>query len=245
MAVTLSATNFIRSFGTASAPTVVLPTDVPANATIFVGIMHRAQTATLTSIADPVNGTWAGGDVRDTQTSNNASTSFINYRTWCAAKLASSALTGSGNRTLTVTFSSSVSYHIVAGWLSSDAGAMTYIGTAGPNVITSNTTAWATNSVAVTGTGAVVAFHGAQNGQSANPTMGGSAIRLREYDSNGDVPSEGRSFAYGLTFSGSSNQSISATLADSASGNFHLLAFGEPGGSGGIPRAAMYYNRRD
>jgi hypothetical protein len=43
---------------------VVLASDVPAGATIVVGIFNRTnETATLDSVSDPVNGTWTLGTV--------------------------------------------------------------------------------------------------------------------------------------------------------------------------------------
>lgn len=235
MTVTVSSSNFIRYIAGASSTThnIVLPSDVPAGASIVVGILDRAdETTTLTSVADPVNGTWDGATLRQGPTDFAGGTS----RTWLVVLTNSAALTGSSNRTLTVTVSSSLTLHAAAGWVSSDAGALTYDAVATIKNDAANDTNHDSNTVAATGAGVAIGFHAINNAQTSGPTVDGAG----ESNLTTGTETGRRTYMYGETFAGAGNYGFEITYATSCAGMFFVVALKEPVGAANAPRASFY-----
>jgi plastocyanin len=205
---------------------VVLASDVPAGATIVVGIFNRTnETATLDSVSDPVNGTWTLGTVLRQGPSDNAASTG---RTWYVALTNSAALTGAANRTITVTTSAGVSTQLVALWASSDAGAMTFQAMATLVNPGSNTTDWTSatngNTVAGSGAGCIVGFSGWANGQTIpNPSGGGETQQTTVSDAGSY-----RANLWTETYASSGTYGFEVTAPSTTTGLFHVGGFLEP-----------------
>jgi hypothetical protein len=217
---------------TASASkTVVLASDVPAGATIVVGIYNRTdETTTLSSVADPVNGTWTLGTVLRQGPSDNAASTA---RSWYVALTNSQALSGAGNRTITVTTSVGISTQLVAVWASSDLGALTFQTMATLFNPGANTTDWTSttngNTVAASGAGCIIAYVGWANSQTIpNPSGGGETLQTTVSDAGSY-----RSNIYTETYASAGTYGIEVTTPSTTSGLFHVGAFLEPAASGG------------
>lgn len=204
-----------------SAPTIVLGSDVPANAIIVVGVHNRTdETTTLDSISDPVNGTWTS-PILQGPTDSAGST----FRTWIAARTSSAALTGAGNRTLTINLSATISTQIVAGWISSDLGAMTFDQVATAFSGASNDTNLDSNTIATPASraGVIIGFAGMNNAQSAGPTMDGAGeTNLVAADGSS------RAFAFSEIFATNGTYGFETTLGTAATANLHVASFLEP-----------------
>src|SRR3990172_5015345 len=119
MTMTFSSSNVIDGTTVGTTATLVLPTDVPAGATIVVGIANRTdETTAISSVADPVNGTWPATPQGPIDMAGSEVT-----RVWLYYFVNSAALSGAANRTITITFGASITHASVAGWASDDAGA--------------------------------------------------------------------------------------------------------------------------
>jgi hypothetical protein len=236
MAVTITPSDFIRYYANASSQAIVLPTDVPAGAAICVGILDRADSRTVSSISDPVNGTWAS-------TERSAMTSGGGVRSTVHVLTNSAALTGSSNRTITVTMSAGGSYHMMAGWVNSSLGALTFDAAATVTNNTTNTTSWSSGTATSTGDGVLFGFVGMNNGCNSTPTLNSGETLLFNFNTNNvgtnEAPGSGRSQSFAKTYAGSGSQSMSVTLADANAGQMHLVALKEPGN---LPSATTRYN---
>lgn len=227
MTVTASNANFIRaidtSVGGAAGPmTVVIPTDVPAGATIIVGILNRTdETTTVTTLSDPVNGSLAAG-LRQGPTNTGNGT----LRTWIYAFTNSAALSGAGNRTLTIDFSATISAQVVAGWLSSDQGAMTY-DAAATVFDPASTTNWDSNNVAASAEGVAVGFMAVENGQAGGITVDGAGeTHLTTVSDAGSF----RTNLFSEVVPSAGNHGFEITVVNTTIGLFHVISLIEPGG---------------
>lgn len=161
-AMTCAASNFsavsIDTSTASASKTVVIPVDVPSGAVLIAGILNRTdESTTLSSVSDPVNGAW-GAAVGPVDSAGST------FRTWMAYKVNSAALSGAGNRTVTVTTSAGVSTQLVAGWCSDGAGANTFdTSSAALHNDAANDTNHVTGTLAVAGAGGIVGCAGANN----------------------------------------------------------------------------------
>jgi hypothetical protein len=238
MAVTITPSDFIRYYANATSQAIVLPADVPAGAAICVGILDRADSRTVSSISDPVNGTWSS-------TERSAMTSGGGVRSTVHVLTNSAALTGSSNRTITVTLSATGSFNMMAGWVNSSLGALTFDAAATITNNTTNTTAWSSGTATSTGAGVLFGFMGINNGCNSTPTLNSGETLLFNFNTGNsgtpDAPAAGRSQSFAKTYASAGSQSMSITLADANAGQMHLVALKEPGGSSIATRAAAYY----
>jgi hypothetical protein len=208
---------------------VVLASDVPAGATIVVGVYNRTnETATLDSVSDPVNGTWTLGTVLRQGPSDNAGSTA---RSWYVALTNSAALSGAGNRTITVTTSAGVSTQLVAVWASSDLGALTFQTMATLFNPASNTTDWTSttngNTVSATGAGCIIAYVGWANAQTIpNPAGAGETLQTTVSDAGSY-----RANIYTETYASAGTYGFEVTAPSTTTGLFHVGAFLEPAGS--------------
>lgn len=238
MAVTLSASNF-SAIGIGVGATTVqvqIPTDVPSGAAIVLVIHNRTdETTTLSSVADPVNGTWDGSTVRQGPSDNTGGT----IRSWIVALLNSAALSGAGNRLITITFSGAINSQSCGGWVSSDQGALEFDAVATFAEGTVSSTAWATGTVTTSGAGVTFGLAATNNSQAGDPTVGGGDTLLTANSAGQRVFIVGRTHASG-------NQSYSATLASTSLWNAHALALKEPVASATLTpaQAALTLNGR-
>jgi len=228
MSATGSDANFVRDVGAANAtPTALIPTTIPAGATLTLFAINTSdETTTLNSVTDPVNGSWTIVD-----TTNSAGSTF---RTYTAYKLNAGAASSSGDRTVTLTFSAAINSQFKVGWVSSDLGAMTYGGSATVLSTASNNTNLDSNTVALSGAGCLVGGFGTNNAQTSTPTMDGAGESVLTPNS---MPGSGtRSYMVFQAVASAGTHGFEVTLAVSATCNFHVMSFLEPGGSTGRGR---------
>lgn len=146
-----------------SSKTVVIPTDVPSGATVYFGIMNRTdESTTLSSVSDPVNGTWGGTTVGPIDSSGGT------FRTWFRILVNSAALTGSSNRTLTATTSAGVSTQLIAGWCSDSNGAQTFDTSGAIHNDALNEVTHTTSTLTTAGAGMVIAVITSNNAFTSN-----------------------------------------------------------------------------
>lgn len=161
-AMTCSAANFsavsIDTSTASASKTVVIPVDVPAGALLIAGILNRTdESTTLSSVTDPVNGAWTGSV-------GPVDSAGATFRAWMGYKTNSAALSGAGNRTVTVTTSAGVSTQLVAGWCSDSGGALTFdTSSAALHNDAANDTNHDTGTLAAAGAGGIVGCAGANN----------------------------------------------------------------------------------
>lgn len=228
MSVTLSASNFngVLVNGTSS-PTVTIPTDVPSGATLILCMVWRTSEAdVVTEVSDPVNGSWT-----QRQTADDAGGTA--QRSYYYTFMNSAALTGAGNRLVTISSSTSGNWALTVGWISSSLGAMTFDGMATVVQYSTNATAWASNTFAAAGAGAIVGGMGCVNTQgTTHPTADGAGESIL-----GPNPSVSglRAFCHGESYGASGSYGLTSTVGSSR-GNWHVGAFLEPAtGGGGSP----------
>lgn len=208
---------------TASATkTVVLASDVPAGASIIVGLLNRTDlTTTLSSVSDPVNGAWPSAGLIQGPVDGGP-------RGWLMALNNSAALSGAGNRTVSVTTSAGISTQLVALWASSDLGALTTqdIATAFTSAV--NVTSYPSGSVDLTNSGAVVGFLYCSNSQgSTAPTVDtGEVLRTTVADAGAF-----RSNLITEDVASAGSYSLLATFGTTTAGCFLAFALQEAGGS--------------
>lgn len=208
--------------------TITLASNVPSGASVIIGILNRTNsTATLDSVSDPVNGTWSLGTVvRSGPTAVNTNNS------WFVVLTNSAALTGTTNRTITITTSVGISSQIVGIWASSDLGALTYEEAATAVTSTTNTTNWDTNTIAVDGAGVIVGFLAIGNSQSSTaPTMDGAGETLQT------TAVDSGSFRTNLitqTVASAATHGLETTVSSTTAGAYHLISLLEPAASGGL-----------
>jgi hypothetical protein len=225
MTVTVSSSNFTKVTGNpVTSLNLVLPSDVPSGATIVLIVVQRAaETAALSSVADPVNGTWDVATVRQGPVDSAGATA----RTWYVALTNSAALTGAGNRTITATIDTSSNMSVAGGWISSDLGALTFDAMATVANNASGSTDQDSNTAAATGAGAIIGAMWVNNAQTANPTMDGAGeSNLITYNAG----SESRTLMCGETYASAGNYGFETTISVLSAANFHVGAFKEPGG---------------
>lgn len=209
------------------AKTVVLASDVAAGATIILGILNRTdETTTLTSVADPVNGTWDGSTLRQGPTDNSGST----FRTWYVALTNSLALTGASNRTITVTLSAGVSVQFVAQWSSSSLGVLTFQAMATVLNQGTNTTTHTSNTIAASGAGSLVGFLALNAAQASAPT--GDASPLETNQTTGSDAGSWRTNLFTEDFASASTYGLIATVPTTSTSQYHVGAFLEPAAGG-------------
>lgn len=220
-----SSTGATVSIDTSTATTTktcVIPSDVPQGATIFIGVMNRTnEIATLDSISDPVNGSWnLTGAV-----SGPADSAGSTQRSWLAWRHNSAALSGAGNRTLTITTSAGISSQLVGGWVDLD-GSTSALTTdefdPTPHDYGSNTLDFDSDAVTCDAAGCIVGFAVTNNAQSTawSEDSGGSTISA-----------QAAGVRAGLFFKSTTAgaQSFTTTPAATTHGQFHIVAFLEPG----------------
>ena len=234
MAVTLSASNFIRGYtATAASRVLELPTDVPAGAVIVVGVHFRnSNVITADSISDPVNGTWSSPFVQGPFDNTEGDTDI---RTYVGLLENSAALTGSSNRTITITFSASVNQISFVGWISAD-GALEFDAAATAKEYTSLVTSLTTNNVTATGAGVLIGFAAFENNESANPTYSTGDSSLASYQADGGYD---RCIPFGRTIGAAGTYNTAFTVPDSNYGNLHLIAIKEASGSASAPKRSL------
>lgn len=219
MTASASSSNFTRATFTADAtPDLQLPTSAPAGATIVVGILNRTDTTTdLTGVADATNGAY-------TLASDYLSTdSALYYFNNSAA----------GQHTITVTFAGAVNSQVCVGWISSDAGALTFDAAATVRAAGSNETDVNSNTVATTGAGCIVGFAASNNAQTdPEPTADGAG------ESELLAGLSGLRIAAFFEATASAGTYGFETTWDSATTRFHVAAFKEP--SAGQPTGSRY-----
>lgn len=99
------------SFGPATSGAITLPTNVPAGATLVLGVRQFTDLTTdITSVTDTVTGTWGAGSGSSGPTDDPGGT----QRSWAYALTGHAG--GSGVQ-ITVNFSASISGRLIAGWL--------------------------------------------------------------------------------------------------------------------------------
>lgn len=219
--MTVTASGAVRSIGTAAASVnAVLGSDVPAGATIIVGILNRSdESATITDIDDPVNGDYT---LIQGPTDSSSST----FRTWLYRFSNSAALSGAGNRTITVDFSGSINSQVVACYLTSDQGVLTYDAVATALNTALSQTNVDSNTVSAAGAGCIIGFLALQNSQAdPEPTADGSGeSRINAGEAGA------RTFLF-LENNASAGSYGIETTCDSTAAIFHVAAFTEPAGS--------------
>ena len=168
MAISASGSNFTSGFtADNTVGTVTLPTDVPAGASIVVWGWGGTS---LVSISDPVNGTWGTTPQDELGSSRGMFASYFAN---------SAALTGSGNRTITVTFGSAGNKFFGAGWIQDDGGVATFQGYATNTLNAINTTdGHDSGTIALTGAGAIVALVYCNNNVTLTAQGAGESILL-------------------------------------------------------------------
>jgi hypothetical protein len=224
----------VRSINTSTAggtetKTIVLTSDVPADGTIYLGIMNRTnETATISSIADPVNGTWSTHQI-----SGPTDSAGSTFRTWFVVLPVSAALTGAGNRTISVTTDVAVSLQMVAMWESSDQGAMTFQEFSTPQNTSSNTVDYDTVAISATGAGSLVAFLSVANGQASAPTvdLGETAVN----ETTGSDAGSFRTTLFSETISSASSVQVNCTIPTTSVGTFTGAVMLEGGGGAPAP----------
>lgn len=220
MTVSISATNSGHTTNTSSnAPTVALGADVPAGATIFGILLNRTDESTgLTSISDPVNGTWSSPIISGPYDA----TGLTNHRTWIVRLHNSQALTDVANRTITATFGGTISSQIAFSWCSSDAGVLTDGNVATVAEFADPSTNIDSNTVSASGAGVLVGGV-ATNASQTNPepTADGSGETRLTATNNARAHLFGEPLAAGGTVG-------LETTYDACGGVFHAVVFLEP-----------------
>ncbi len=205
----------IRAVDTSTASvtkTVVLPADVPATATIVLGILNRTGgTPTLVGISDPVNGAWNLVTTEIVPQLGSPTTG------WVHALTNSAALSGAGNRTITVETSVGLSTQLVAMYIVDDVATLVRdaVGTTLTNG--SNQTNWDTTPFAVADAGALVGVLLVSNAQASAPTADGAGETNRTTTSD---PGSFRSTIFTQDVTAAGSEGMEATCATSTTGHF-------------------------
>jgi hypothetical protein len=224
MAITAStgATVAVDTSTATTTKTVSLPSDAPAGSTLIVGILNRTNnTATLVSVSDTINGTWTltnrvSGPV-DTQGVSNS---------WMVALENSAALTGAGQRVITVETSVGISTQLVAGWIDLDGSttALTFNAFATAFDEETAVTAMVSNTVANASAGAIVGFCTSQNASQTTWTE----------DAGGDVMCVLSSVRCAMFFkdhsAGGGPHSFTTTAGAVSRYAFHVVSYSEAAG---------------
>lgn len=205
--------------GTASTTVQKALPSVPANATIVLGILNRSdETTAIDSISDDINGTWTLNYVSGPYDSTNTTfRSWLAYRNNCS----------SGTTTITVTFGAAINSQLAVGYLSSDAGAMTFDAAATVSETALAQTNADSNNAAASGAGAIIGFASMNNSQAdPEPTADGTGESRITSGQSG-----GRAFLFFETYAAGGNYGVETTT-DSACTVIHVGAFLEAGGGG-------------
>lgn len=202
--------------------TCSLPSDAPAGATIFVGIYNRTDnTTTLSSVSDPVNGSWTlTGRV-------SGPTAVSTSRSWFVVRENTAALSGAGNRVITVTLSAGVSTQLVAGWIDLDGStsALTFDNFATVATSGSALTDIDSNTAADTDAGAIVGFCTSNAAQSSwSEDSGGSVLST--------VSGVRVALFYKAYSAGGGPYGFTTTPQNAAAFMFHVAANSEPSAGG-------------
>jgi hypothetical protein len=230
MTITASGADFAALFQTSdSTPTATLPNDVVAGETIVLGIRLFDQTTTVTSISDPVNGTWSTGSGSNGPSDNTTNGS----RTYFYYLNDSAALTGAPNRIITVNLSAAVNSSPCVGIIADSGGALTFDTFATFTDINTAITNHDTNTLSAAGAGAIVGFHTTL--ASSNPAADGTDESV-VFNSGDD---RATMFFEAYTGSGTKGFEITADVPDTA--NIEVAAFLEPAGAA-VPK--LIHNRR-
>lgn len=221
MTIVGSGADFTSDFtASSSTSTIELPNDVVAGETIILGIRLFEQTTTVTSVEDPVNGTWSTGSGSNGPSDHSTATDI---RTYFFFLNNSAALTGASNRTITVNLSASVTSALCIGVIADSGGAITFDEFATFTNIAPASTNHDTNSVTADGAGAIVGFHSPASG-SSNPTADGTDEVRLFFDSGN------RAGIFFEPYTGSGTKELEITVAFSMTGNVEVCAFLEPVG---------------
>ena len=233
-AMTCASANFsavsIDTSTVSASKTVTIPTDVPAGAVLIAGILNRTdESTTLTSVSDPVNGAW-GAAVGPVDSAG------ATFRTWMAYKVNSAALTGAGNRLVTVTTSGGVSTQIVAGWCSDGAGANTFdTSSAALHNDAVNDTNHDTGTLAAAGAGGIVGCAGANNALTSYTMDGAGESQLT------GVAAGQRISCFFEATGGAGNYGFEITSNPTLANSFLIASFLTPsaGGGGRVQRGTL------
>lgn len=207
----------VRAVNASSAsPTIVLPSDVVAGDAIVLCVRTPTnETVVISSITDPVNGTWnLGTTLRQGPNDQSGST----QRAWYFVLTNSAALTGAGNRTITVNFDATISSQIVAAWFRSTLGALTFGAMATLLNQGTNATNYDSNAAAASGAGVAVGFLATISTQATVPTCDGAGeTNLNAADG------ASRSFLFNEDVASAGNYGFELTLVTTTIG---MLAVG-------------------
>jgi len=188
---------------------------VPAGATIVLGIRNATnETATIDSVTGTLN--VSGWTSADGPIDSPGST----MRTWLYYLLNSAA----GSETVTVDFSGSINCSLAGGWISSDAGPITFE-QAGTARTDQTGTDHDSNTVVATAPngGCIIGLIVHNNGITFTPDGAGEVQ---------EVASSGRRIAmFSEKYATSGTYGFETTASGATASNFHIAAFAEPSGA--------------
>jgi hypothetical protein len=198
--ITVSAANFDRAIASAAVNhPIVLPTSVPANAAICLGIMDRTGSVNFTAVADNVNGAHTIINQTLPVAANSVNNALMSVKTAASA----------GATTATPVTSGNINSQVCAGWVSTDALSLTL--TQDTAQATGSSVPFASNAITIANgsSGVILGFLKASNSQASVPSgLNAGAVNLNDAADAGS-----RAFMLALPYSGNGTYSISGNLA--------------------------------
>lgn len=218
MTITASATNFDRALHTGQTNhPCVIPTSVPANAAICVGIMDRTGGVNFTAVSDDVNGAHTIINQTLPVAANSVNNALMSVKTAASA----------GTTTVTPVTSGSINSQVCAGWVSTDAVSLSL--TQDTAQATGTGTAIASNNITISNgsSGVIIGFVKASNSQASAPSgLNAGAVNLNDAADAGS-----RAFLLALPYSGNGTYGFTGTLAATSPWVFETFALEESSGS--------------
>jgi hypothetical protein len=214
--------------------TVPLPSNVPAGATIVLGVFNRTdETTAITGVSDGTNGAWSLSGTVSGPTDDSGGTG----RSWLIVKTNSAAITTPAD--VSVTFAVGVSTQMVVGWVDFDGStsALTLDGFATPTN-TVSTTDVDSNAFAATGAGAIAGVAILNTAQTSWTADGAGESRIC------DIPAGSRIALFFESYATSGSYGFVTTPGTAGRSMFHVAALLEPGGGGGTVVPVLFQHMR-